>query len=231
MRAIALSALGLAALAIAASAQAQYRDGYYSGQDFRELNKIEREYRKKYAKEREECRKKENDADSRSEWRKAQRECREKLAEVEREYRKKLREEVLASDARAPSYYETLVATIGVTELRPGLVGARVPGVVGADGGAFYMVKGDAASVLRCRHGQTTHTLGAQARERQRHAAGLVVAALLGHCVAGKALGGTAGPASSAASSNSSTPPPPPPPHELPRAHMSAWARDDARPG
>ena len=48
--------------------------------------------------------------------------------------RKKLREEVLASDARAPSYYETLKATIGVTELRPGLVGARVPGVVGADG-------------------------------------------------------------------------------------------------
>ena len=43
--------------------------------------------------------------------------------------RKKLREEVLASDARAPSYYETLIkATIGVTGLRPGLVGARVPG-------------------------------------------------------------------------------------------------------
>ena len=108
--------------------------------------------------------------------------------------RKKLREEVLASDARAPSYYETLVATIGVTELRPGLVGARVPGVVGADGGAFYMVKGDAASVLRCRHGQTTHTLGAQARERQRHAAGLVVAALFGHRIAGRASGGAGGP-------------------------------------
>ena len=114
--------------------------------------------------------------------------------------RKKLREEVLASDARAPSYYETLVATIGVTELRPGLVGARVPGVVGADGGAFYMVKGDAASVLRCRHGQTTHTLGAQTRERQRYAAGLVVAALLGHRIAGKALGGAAGPEGPSAS-------------------------------
>ena len=49
-------------------------------------------------------------------------------------------------------------------ELRPGLHGARVPGAVGADGGAFYMVKGDAASVLRCRHGQTTHTLGAHRR-------------------------------------------------------------------
>ena len=108
--------------------------------------------------------------------------------------RKKLREEVLASDARAPSYYETLVATIGVTELRAGLVGARVPGAVGPDGGAFYMVKGDAASVLRCRHGQTTHTLGAQTRERQRYAAGLVVAALLGHRIAGRAMGGAAGP-------------------------------------
>ena len=79
--------------------------------------------------------------------------------------RKKLRGEVLASDARAPSYYETLVATIGVTELRPGLHGARVPGAVGADGGAFYMVKGDAASVLRCRHGQTT-TPGTRAPTR-----------------------------------------------------------------
>ena len=105
--------------------------------------------------------------------------------------RKKMREEV-ASDAKAPSYYETLVAAQGTAELRPGLVGARVPGAVGADGGAFYMVKGDAASVLRCRHGQTTHTLGAQARERQRHAAGLVVAALFGHRIAGKALSGAA---------------------------------------
>ena len=113
--------------------------------------------------------------------------------------RKKLREEV-ASDTRAPSYYETLVATVGVTELRPGLVGARVPGAVGADGGAFYMVKGDAASVLRCRHGQTTHTLGAQARERQRYAAGLVAAALLGHRLAGRASGGAAGPEDPSAS-------------------------------
>ena len=56
------------------------------------------------------------------------------------------------------------------------------------------MVKGDAASVLRCRHGQTTHTLGAQARERQRYAAGLIAAALLGHRIAGNALSGAAGP-------------------------------------
>ena len=62
------------------------------------------------------------------------------------------------------------------------------------------VVKGDAASVLRCRHGQTTHTLGAQARERQRHAAGLVVAALLGHRIAGKAMGGAAGPEGPSAS-------------------------------
>ena len=104
--------------------------------------------------------------------------------------RKKLRGEV-ASDAPTPSYYETLVAAQGTEELRPGLVGARVPGAVGPDGGAFYMVKGDAASVLRCRHGQTTHTLGAQARERQRHAAGLVAAALCGHRVAARALRAT----------------------------------------
>ena len=108
--------------------------------------------------------------------------------------RKKLREEV-ASDAPAPSYYEALVSTVGTTELRPGLVGARVPGVVGTGGGAFYMIKGDAASVLRCQHGQTTHTLSAQARERQRYAAGLIAAALLGHRIGCKALGGTAGPA------------------------------------
>ena len=110
--------------------------------------------------------------------------------------RKKLREEV-ASGATAPSYYDTLVATVSTSELRPGLVGARVPGVVGADGSAFYMVKGDAASVLRCHHGQTTHTLSAQARERQRYAAGLVAAALFGRRVAGRALGGAVGSSSS----------------------------------
>jgi hypothetical protein len=60
--------------------------------------------------------------------------------------------------------------------------------------GRFYMVNGDAASVLRCRHGQTTHTLSAQARERQRYAAGLIAAALFGCRVAGKALGGSARP-------------------------------------
>ena len=113
--------------------------------------------------------------------------------------RQKLREEV-ASDASVPSYYETLVAARRTEELRPGLVGARVPGVVGADGGAFYMVKGDAASVLRCRHGQTTHTLGAQTRERQRYAAGLVAAALLGHRLAGRASGGAVGPEDPSAS-------------------------------
>ena len=113
--------------------------------------------------------------------------------------RKKLRGEV-ASDVPTPSYFETIVAAQGTVELRPGLVGARVPGVVGADGGAFYMVKGDAASVLRCRHGQTTHTLSAQARERQRYAAGLIAAALLGHRIAGKALSGAASPEDPSAS-------------------------------
>lgn len=93
MRAVMLSALGLAALVMAAAAGAQNRDGYYSGQNSRELNKIEREYREKHAKERRECSKKRSEADTRGEWVKAQRECREKLAEVEREYRKKLREE------------------------------------------------------------------------------------------------------------------------------------------
>jgi len=43
--------------------------------------------------------------------------------------RKRLRGEV-ASDAPTPSYYETLVAAQGTEELRPGLVGARVPGAV-----------------------------------------------------------------------------------------------------
>ena len=113
--------------------------------------------------------------------------------------RKKLRDET-ASSAPTPSYYETLVAARGTEELRPGLVGARVPGVVGADGGAFYMVKGDAASVLRCRHGQTTHTLGAQARERQRYAAALIAAALLGDRIVGRASGGAAGPEDPSAS-------------------------------
>ena len=84
------------------------------------------------------------------------------------------------SIATPPSYYETLVAQHGTTELRTGLKGARVPGVVGSDGGGFYMVTGDAASVLRCRHGQTTNTLATQARERRRWAACLVAAAIFG---------------------------------------------------
>ena len=77
-----------------------------------------------------------------------------------------------------PSYYETLVAQHGTNELRPGLRGTRVPGVVGVGGAAFYMVRGDAASVLRCCHGHTTHTLAAQARERRRRAASLVAVAV-----------------------------------------------------
>lgn len=105
--------------------------------------------------------------------------------------RKKLRDQV--ANAPAPSYYDTLVLTYGTTELRAGLTGARVPGAVGADGGDFYMVKGDAASVLRCRHGLTTHTLAVHARERRRRAVSLVAAALLGPPVARKALGGAAG--------------------------------------
>ena len=104
--------------------------------------------------------------------------------------RKQLKAE--AATVPVPGYYETLVATVGTTELRPGLVGARVPGVVGGECEPFFMVKGDAASVLRCRHGHTTHTLGAQARERQRYAAGLVVAALLGRRVARRAMMGIA---------------------------------------
>ena len=102
--------------------------------------------------------------------------------------RKRLKTEAAAA-ATPPSYYETLVAMHGTTELRGGLCGARVPGVQGADGGAFYMVKGDVAHVLRCRHGHTTNTLAAQARERRRRAAGLVLAALFGRRVAAKALG------------------------------------------
>jgi len=102
--------------------------------------------------------------------------------------RKKLKAETAAATA-PPGYYETLVAMHGTTELRGGLCGARVPGVQGADGGAFYMVKGDVAHVLRCRHGQTTNTLAAQAREKRRRAAGLVLAALFGRRVAHRALG------------------------------------------
>ena len=46
----------------------------------------------------------------------------------------------------------------------------------------------------------STHTLSAQARERQRYAAGLVAAALLGHRLAGRAMGGGAGPEDPSAS-------------------------------
>ena len=114
--------------------------------------------------------------------------------------RKKLKTEAAAA-ATPPSYYDTLVAMHGTTELRGGLCGARVPGVVGDDGGAFYMVRGDVPNVLRCRHGATTNTLAAQQRERRRRAAALVLAALFGRRVARRALGsgGDAPPAATTA--------------------------------
>ena len=90
----------------------------------------------------------------------------------------------------APSYYDVLLAAQSAEQLRPGLCGVRVPGVYGLKGEAFYMVKGDVASVLRCSHGQTTNTLNAQARERRGRAASLVVAALFGRRLALRALGG-----------------------------------------
>ena len=100
---------------------------------------------------------------------------------------------VLGSRTKPIPYYDVLLAQHGTTELRTGLHGTRVPGVVGADGEPFYMVKGDVANVLRCRHGCTTNTLAAQARKRRRDAASLVAAAVLGPCVVRKALGGVAG--------------------------------------
>ena len=90
-----------------------------------------------------------------------------------------------------PSYYDTLLAMHDAEELRPGLRGVRVPGVYGLKGEAFYMAKGDVASVLRCGHGHTTHTLNAQARERRSRAASLVAAALFGRRFALRALGGS----------------------------------------
>jgi hypothetical protein len=111
---------------------------------------------------------------------------------------------VISYPAKPPPYYDVLVAQHGTTALRTGLRGARVPGMVGADGEPFYMVKGDAANVLRCRHGHTTNTLAAQERERRRHAASLVAAALLGPCVAHKALGGVAGPGAAAVATGTS---------------------------
>ena len=112
--------------------------------------------------------------------------------------RKRLKAETAAVASSPPSYYETLVAMHGTAELRGGLCGTRVPGVQGADGGAFYMVRGDAPSVLRCRHGHTTNTLSAQARERRRWAAGLVLTALFGRRVAVRALRGGAAPPAAA---------------------------------
>ena len=100
---------------------------------------------------------------------------------------------MLGSRTKPLPYYDVLLAQHGTTELRTGLHGTRVPGVVGADDEAFYMVKDDAANVLRCRHGHTTNTLATQARKRRSHAASLVAAAVLGPCVVRKALGGVAG--------------------------------------
>lgn len=84
---IVISALAVAAMAMPASAGAQYRQGYY------ELDKIENEYREKFAKERRDCNEKQHEAKNRSEWIKAKHECREKLADVERDFRKKMWEE------------------------------------------------------------------------------------------------------------------------------------------
>lgn len=95
MRSIMVSALSVAAVAMTLPVEAQSGQGYYAGQDFGELNKLEREFEEKIDKERRECRKKRYEANDRGELSKAQRECREKLAELEREYRKKLREERL----------------------------------------------------------------------------------------------------------------------------------------
>jgi hypothetical protein len=106
----------------------------------------------------------------------------------------------LGSSMQPLPYYDVLVGQHGTTELRTDLHGVRVPGVVGTVGEPFYMVKGDATNVLRCRHGHTTNTLTAQERERRRHAASLVVAALLGPGVARKALGCVAGPEAAATS-------------------------------
>lgn len=66
---------------------------YHSDQDYRKLDKVEREYHEKFAKERRECNKTRYEANNRSEWGKAQRECREKLDDLTREYRQKLRYE------------------------------------------------------------------------------------------------------------------------------------------
>ena len=108
---------------------------------------------------------------------------------------------VLGSRTKPLPYYDVLLSQHGTTELRTGLHGTRVPGVVGADGEPFYMVKGDVANVLRCRHGHTTNMLAVRARERRRHAASLVAAAVLGPCVVRKALGGVAGVAGAEATS------------------------------
>lgn len=99
---VVMSALAVAAVTLSAPAQAEIRLGHHASSGQRELAKIENEYHDKFAKERRECRKKQNEAKDQSEWSKARRECREKLAEIERDFRKKLREErrKLREDAR-----------------------------------------------------------------------------------------------------------------------------------
>jgi hypothetical protein len=88
-----LSAIAMASLAFSGPAAADYGHGDWSNQGYGELEKIEREYREKFAKERQDCEKNEYEAKNRQEWAKAERECDEKLAKVEREYRQKIREE------------------------------------------------------------------------------------------------------------------------------------------
>lgn len=88
-----LSALIVATVAMTASAAAQPGYLQISGQNFSEINKLEREFDEKLDKERWDCRKKRGEAKNREERNKAQMECREKFDDLEREYRKKLREE------------------------------------------------------------------------------------------------------------------------------------------
>lgn len=89
MRIVSWGALGLAAAMMTVSADA--RD--YRGDAYREIDKVEREYREKFAKERYECGKKRSEASNRGEWNKARRECRQKLDDLTAEYREKLRYE------------------------------------------------------------------------------------------------------------------------------------------
>ena len=92
--------------------------------------------------------------------------------------RKKIKSD--QSSITPPDKYDTLVAMHGTTKLRPGLFGTRVPGIFGEGGEHFFKVLGDPMTVLRCKHGATSHTLSVQAREQYRYARSLVAAALFG---------------------------------------------------